>query len=351
MVDFTVLVLEGAHPTGVAMTLDMLGAAKLLAPRAATAAPTWRVCSVQGGDVLLQAGMKLDTAKLPSKARTDTSTWIIPGLGLNSASSIQRGLQSAQAVRAATAIAKHVHGGGSVAAACSAVFLLQAAGVLEGRRVTTTWWLAPLLQRMQPGCVVDADRMVISDGDRGTKRGTDRSTDRSTKRDRSRALPVSSTIVTAGAAFAQSDLMLHLLRTQFGNALAEAVSRMLLIDGRTAQSPFIIPEVLASGSDLVASLALRVEAALPNPPSVAALAQAFCMSTRTLGRHVQSATGMSTLALINSVKLQRARKLLQDSRMSVDRVAAAVGYQDATALRRLIKKVSGANPGQFRTQR
>jgi transcriptional regulator GlxA family with amidase domain len=142
--------------------------------------------------------------------------------------------------------------------------------------------------------------------------------------------------------------MLHLLRVQFGNALVEAVSRMLLIDGREAQSPFIIPEVLASGSDLVARLAARIEAALSHPPSVTELAQEFCMSPRTLSRHVQSATGMSTQALINSVKLQRARKLLQSSRMTVDRVAEAVGYQDATALRRLMKKVAGMNPGRYR---
>jgi transcriptional regulator GlxA family with amidase domain len=52
-------------------------------------------------------------------------------------------------------------------------------------------------------------------------------------------------------------------------------------------------------------------------------------------------------ALINSVKLQRARKLLQSSRMTVDRVAEALGYQDATALRRLMKKVAGVNPGRY----
>lgn len=72
--------------------------------------------------------------------------------------------------------------------------------------------------------------------------------------------------------------MLHLLRVRFGTALVKAVSCMFLIDGREAQSPFIIPEVLASGSDLVARLAARIEAALPSPPSVAALAQEFCIS-------------------------------------------------------------------------
>ncbi len=80
-------------------------------------------------------------------------------------------------------LARHVAAGGTVAASCSAVFLLQAAGLLRERRATTSWWLAQELRRLQPDCTVDADRMVVSDGP----------------------------VTTAGAAFAQTDLMLHLL--------------------------------------------------------------------------------------------------------------------------------------------
>jgi transcriptional regulator GlxA family with amidase domain len=200
------------------------------------------------------------------------------------------------------------------------VFLLNAAGLLEGRRATVSWWYAPLLSRMAPGCTVDADRMVCSDGP----------------------------VVTAGAAFAQTDLMLHLLRERCGSALTDLVSRMLLIDGRQAQAPFIATELLANGNELVARLAARVESALPDAPAVSVLANEFCMSQRTLARHVLKATGKSTQALVQSVRLRRARALLEGSRMTVEQVAAAVGYQDATALRRLMRKVAGANPSRYR---
>ncbi|MGP0016384.1 helix-turn-helix domain-containing protein [Pseudomonas sp.] len=99
---------------------------------------------------------------------------------------------------------------------------------------------------------------------------------------------------------------------------------MLLIDGRQAQSPFIVPMMLSNGSDLVARLTQRIESALPNPPSVAALAQEFAMSTRTLSRHVQAATGKSTLALLQSVRLNRARMLIETSRMTIEQVAEHV---------------------------
>lgn len=320
MHDFTILVLEGAYPTSVAATLDILAAAAALAPQARVSKPRWRVCSVDGGDVPLQGGLRVATSKLPARARNDRSTWVVPGLGVAQAAALGARLGRADTVQAAAAIARHVRAGGQVAASCSAVFLLQTAGVLQGRRTTTSWWLAPLLKRTSPDHVVDADRMVCADGP----------------------------VVTAGAAFAQTDLMLHLLREHFGNGLVDAVARVLLIDGRQAQTPFIVPEMLANGDDLVARLAARIERSLPNAPTVAELAQEFCMSERTLSRHLQRVTGKSTMALLQSVKLRRARALLETSRMTVEQVAEAVGYQDSTALRRMMKRVAGANPSRYR---
>lgn len=320
MHDFTVLALDDAYASSLAATLDILSAAQAIAPRLKVPAPRWRLCAPEAGLVRLQGGMQIEAARLPLRARNDRSTWVLPGLGLNTATAVTLRLARADSAVLAQRIARHVHGGGRVAASCSSVFLLHAAGLLEGRRATTSWWHAPLLQRLAPGCAVDADRMVCTDGP----------------------------VTTAGAAFAQTDLMLHLLRAHGGSALADAVSRVLLIDGRQAQSPYIVAEVLANGDSLVAQLAARIEAALPEPPSVTALAEAFGMSERTLSRRIRQATGKSTLALLQSVRLRRARALLEGSRMTVDQVAEAVGYQDATALRRLMKKVAGANPSRYR---
>ena len=63
---------------------------------------------------------------------------------------------------------------------------------------------------------------------------------------------------------------------------------------------------------------------------------------------MREATGRSTLALVQSVRLHRARMLIESSRMSVEQVAAEVGYEDATALRRLMRKTAGANPSRYR---
>ncbi|NWA11576.1 GlxA family transcriptional regulator [Pseudomonas gingeri] len=323
MHDFTLLVLPGSYASSVAATLDILGAAVAVAPRLKAARPTWRIVSPDGKSVALSGGLSLETTTLPDSAADDQSTWIIPGLGLESSEDIDARMASADAQQAIQAIRAHGAHGGSFAASCTGVFLLQAAQLLAGRRATTSWWLAGELRRLESRCVVDADRMVCTDGP----------------------------VTTAGAAFAQTDLMLHLLRSRFGAPLADEVSRLLLIDGRQAQSPFIVPMMLSNGNDLVTRLTQRIESALPDLPSVVELADELAMSTRTLSRHVQAATGKSTLALLQSVRLNRARQLIESSRMTIEQVAAHVGYEDATALRRLMLRVFGANPSQFRASR
>jgi transcriptional regulator GlxA family with amidase domain len=249
MFDFTVLVLPGAFPSSVAQTLDILSTAAALAKGVRCAAPRWRVVSTES-TVQLRHGLKIDAKILPKTLRADGSTWVVPGLGLESRRAIMKYFAQPDALRAIKALQVHARAGGTVAASCSAVFLLQFADLLAGRRVTTSWWFASLLQQLESRCVVDADRMVIRDG----------------------------TVVTAGAAFAQTDMMLHLLRTQFSPALADAVSRALLIDGRQSQAQFIVPALLANGNELIAKLVTRFESALPDPPSVSDLAAEFCMS-------------------------------------------------------------------------
>lgn len=320
MHDFTVVVLPGAFASSVTTTLDILGAAGALAHSAGAVPPRWRLCSPDGGRLALQGPVGIDTQRLPIRSRSDRSIWLLPGLGLATPGQVRRYLDAPGIRPVLAALRRHVGAGGQVAASCSAVFLLGAAGLLARRRATISWWHAPLLQALVPDCRVDPDRMVCADGP----------------------------VTTAGAAFAQIDLTIQLVRDRCGSALADRVSRMLLIDGRQSQAPFILPDVLAGGHELVARLTARIEAALPDPPAVAELAREMRMSERTLSRHVHAATGRSTRSLVRMVRLQRARQLLATTRLPVDRVAAAVGYRDTTALRRLLKKLAGATPSRLR---
>lgn len=320
MYDFTVVVAQGAFATAVAASLDLLSTAAALAPGLQLAQPSWRVRALGAGPVLLSNGMSLAAQTLTASRKQDPSIWIIPGLATHTPAAVDARLRLPDVARAVPMLQAHTRRGGQIAASCSAVFLLQAAGLLRGRRATTTWWLAAHLQALAPDCTVDVNRLVIADGP----------------------------LWTAGAALAHTDLMLQLLRARCGAELADAVARVLLIDGREAQAPYIVPALLASGNALVAELAAKIEAALPEVPSVPELANALCMTPRTLARRIQTATGKSPSALIQFVRLKRARALLENSQMSVDRVAEQVGYRDATALRRLMRSAYAATPRQFR---
>jgi transcriptional regulator GlxA family with amidase domain len=320
MQDFTILVLPGAYAASVAISQDMLQAAAVLAPSLTLPRPLWRVVSPDGGSVALSGGLSIQTVRMPVRRSSDTSIWIVPGLGVDGPSHVMSRLSNQASNKAVVRLKLHVEAGGSVAASCSAVFLLQAAGLLRNRRATTSWWLASELRRLEPDCKVDADRMVVSDG----------------------------LVTTAGAAFGQSDLMLHLIRMRFSKALADAVAKVLLIDARQAQSRFVVPTMFANGNELIGRLTQFIESALPHPPSVSEIAEAFAMSHRTLSRRVRDATGQGPLSLVQAVRLNRARTLIENSRMSVDQVAEQVGYVDATALRRLMRRSAGANPSSFR---
>jgi hypothetical protein len=152
MRDFTILLLPGAHATGVAVSLDILRTASMLAPRLHLPAPRWRVLSPAVSPLALTGGMYVEAESLPRRYRKDSALWVIPGLSLDSPDAIATGLRSTNAARAIKAVASHAAAGGRVAASCSAVFLLQAAGLLAERKVTTTWWLASELRR---GCRPD----------------------------------------------------------------------------------------------------------------------------------------------------------------------------------------------------
>jgi len=319
-VDFTVLVFEGAFPSGVAATRDILSTAAMLADRVGVAKPTWRFCSLTGGRTPLQGGMFMDTQKLSSAVATDQSTWIILGLAANTPERVSERVQAKDIQSMTKRIRQHVQKGGEVAASCSAVFVLHEAGLLANRRATTTWWLAPHLRQLSPTCRVDEGRMICVDGK----------------------------VTTCGAAFAHIDLMIHLLKEKFGKALAELVSSFLLIERKPAQSRFIIPAMMATGDEFLGNVTQRIEASLPKGKTVNQLANELGMSSRTLSRRIQEQTGKSTLALIQQVRLRRARLLLETSRLSIDRVSESVGYRDSAALRRLMKRELGISPKNLR---
>jgi transcriptional regulator GlxA family with amidase domain len=314
---FTILVLNGTFASSVAASLDMLATAALLATQLGVEKPTWKLISPHGGIIDLCNGLSVTTTKLSSLSRSpkrpDESIWIIPGLGVTSAAAIEERMRQDDALQAAAAIK----------ASCSAVFLLALANILNGKTVTTTWWLAAQLRLSHREIKVDAQQLLITD----------------------------SNVVTAGASSAHSDLMIFLLEKHLGVKLAQAVANVLLIDTRTKQSQYAIPSVLAGADLLVSKISKYIEVSLPNIPPLREIAAAHFLTERTMARRIVAATGLPPSSLIQQVRLAKAKYLLESTRIAVEQVAEQVGYSDATALRRMLKKATDSTPRQLRPKR
>jgi transcriptional regulator GlxA family with amidase domain len=196
-----------------------------------------------------------------------------------------------------------------IAAACTGTFVLGRAGVLEGRRATTTWWLGPTFRQAFPGVELDEAQMIVVDGN----------------------------VVTAGAALAHIDLALAVIRERSPD-LAATVARYLLIDDRPSQAPFVAPSHIAHDDELVKKFERWVRGRLGQPFELAKAARAVGASERTLQRRVRAVLGKPPIGFVQDLRLERAIHLLRASKDSIDDIASAVGYEDGATLRSLLRR-------------
>ncbi len=205
-----------------------------------------------------------------------------------------------------------------IAAACIGTFVLADSGLLDGEDATTTWSLAPLFRERYAEVRLDDSRMVVS----------------------------SNGIVTAGAAMGHLDLALWFVR-QASPELATLVARFLLIDNRTSQAQYIIPDYLAHADPLVERFERWARDNLPNGFSLQDAANALHVHTRTLQRRTELVLGKSPLAFFQDLRVQRARQLVLDG-CDLDTVAERVGYADASTLRNLLRRKLGRGVRELR---
>ncbi len=312
-----VLVLDGAMGSSVAITLDALDVANRL--RAARGGkPAFSVALVGSG---ARAARRFLAPHLAARGEGEADLVIMPGLGMASEAAIAARLARRDAVAAMRLLEAAARRGAEIATSCSGAFLLGRTGLLAGRRVTTTWCLAPLFKRLYPQARLDTDALVLRDGP----------------------------ITTAGAAMAQMDLMLSLIARHGGPGLANACARYLLLDKRGSQSRYMALGFLAAADPRIAKAEKWARAQLTKGFSMDDFAAAAAMSPRTFARRLHQTTGLSPIRFVQRLRMETALELIETTRLPIEEVARRVGYAEPSTLRRVLRRDAGRAPRALRT--
>jgi AraC family transcriptional activator FtrA len=275
----------------------------------------FEVCSLDRGPLRVTGGVTGMTLQRGAGLRTlqNAGTVVIPGWR-NPDEHPPAALL--QAVRAAHAR------GARLVTICSGVFVLAAAGLLDGRHATTHWRYVERLRTRFPTIHVEPDVLYVDDGD----------------------------ILTSAGSASGLDLCLHIVRKDYGARVANQVARRLVVppqrDGGQAQ--YVPAPVRAEAAGGLARVLEWAQGRLDQPLTVDTLARKATMSTRTFARRFRDETGATPHRWLTHQRLLAAQQRLETSGASIDEIAQAVGLQTAATLRLHFRRALHTTPTAYR---
>jgi transcriptional regulator GlxA family with amidase domain len=210
-----------------------------------------------------------------------------------------------------------------VTSVCSGAFLLARAGLLEGRSATTHWASCAQLAQRYPNVAVELEPIFVRDGHIYTSAG-----------------------VTAGI-----DLALALVAEDLGDRVALEVARALVLFVRRPGGQAQFSSTLAGQQASYASLRELQDWMvdhLDEDLSVAALAQRAFMSERNFARVFRKEIGVTPASYVESLRVERARLLLESTRRGVAEIARECGFGTVETLRRSFARALAVSPGEYR---
>lgn len=209
-----------------------------------------------------------------------------------------------------------------VASICVAAFIMGEAGLLDGRRSTTHWGFGSELQERYPKTRVELDRIYVADGPIWTSAG-----------------------MAAGI-----DMALSLVERDIGREKARETARMMVVHHRRAggQLQHTVLQDVDSDSDRVQQVLDYVHDHLDNDLSVEKLAEVACLSVRQFSRLFRSETGMTPARVIENLRLEKARFLLEQGRLPIAEVAIMTGFGGRERMRRSFLRNQGQTPQSVR---
>jgi transcriptional regulator GlxA family with amidase domain len=271
-----------------------------------------KVVAAAPGEVRSSSGIALVAQGLRSAAAIDTLV-IAGGDGVDAAMTCKRTLNF---VRAAA------RRGCRVASVCSGAMLLAEAGLLDGRRATTHWSRTRQFLARYPNVKLEADRIFVRDGNIWSSAG-----------------------ISAGI-----DLALAMVAEDFGDEIARATARQLVVYHRRAggQSQFSSLLELKAPTGRFAALLSWAREHLDERLTVEQLADRAGMSARHFARAFCAETGTTPSKAVERLRIEVARARVQSSTEAIEGVARSTGFRDPERMRRAFIRAFGQPPQSLR---
>lgn len=209
-----------------------------------------------------------------------------------------------------------------VASICTGAFVLAAAGMLDGCRVTTHWRSAGHFRAMYPHIELDPDVLYTDNGRHLTAAG-----------------------VASGI-----DLCLHMIRCDHGAAVANEVARGTVVPPHRegGQAQYIRRPLPEPGRAAIAAARAWALEHLDEQPGLRQMADHAAMSVRTFTRRFRDETGLSPGRWLAEQRLDLAKHLLEGSDLPVDRIAERAGFGTGASLRLHMQQALGVTPSAYR---
>src|SRR6185437_5802601 len=214
--------------------------------------------------------------------------------------------------------------GARLVSVCSGAFLLAACGLLSGRRATTHWLYADRLQALYPDIEVNPNVLYVDEGQ----------------------------VLTSAGSAAGVDLLLHIVRKDFGARTANEIARRMVMAPHRegGQAQFIDRPVPRRAGDHLGFLLEAVRRRPAERWTIARMARRVAMSQRTFIRRFHESTGMSPGEWVIATRLEAARYLLESSAAGLDEVSQSAGFGSPAALRHHFRQQVGLTPTAYRAQ-
>jgi len=309
----TLVVLDGVQALDVAGPLDVFNEANQLL----AAADRYEVTLVgeRAGSVSTSSGLEFTVAHGYQDFDGDSDLLLVAGG--------PRYPDYQPAPGLLTWLSQQAQGTARYGAVCNGVFLLAHAGLLLGREVTTHWDHAARLANQFPQLSVRPDKIFVRDGK----------------------------VFTCGGVSAGIDLCLALVAEDWGHALAAKIAERLIVymrrdGGQSQYSPYLA--AAPEEESLVSRVWKYVSENIQLPMSIEEIADAVGVSRRTFSRAFARHAHVTPSVFVDQLRVDHARKLLEDSDMPMKTVAFQSGFNSATQMRMIFSRQINTTPRLYR---